>query len=78
MLKSTKQANMSSKKNKKALRQSTLAIRKTRIHHYLDVIEMLDFLTDIFVTFEGLVFQQAISILIGINCVPRLIDMILH
>ena len=44
-----------------------------------DIIKMLDILIDnIFVTFEGRVFQQTVGIPMGTNCVPFLADLFLY
>ena len=43
-----------------------------------DIIKILDFLIDdIFVTFEGRVFQHNIGVSMGINCTPLLVDLFL-
>ena len=44
-----------------------------------DITAMLDFLIDnIFVEFEGFVFQQTIGIPMGTNCTPLLADSFLY
>ena len=43
-----------------------------------DIINMLEFLVDIFVVFGGKVFQQIVGIPMGTNCAPLLADIFLY
>ena len=43
-----------------------------------DIVNMLEFLVDIFVVFGGKVFQQIVGIPMGTNCAPLLADIFLY